>query len=51
MDGDYLYASRTLRNDESVIEILAYTANGNSDMFNQMSARIQEFVLGLELVL
>lgn len=50
IDGSYIFASRVLRDEENVIEILAYTSGGSRMQFDSNSTRVQEFIGGLELI-
>lgn len=51
LDGDYLYASSVLRNEEVVVELLAFTSDGDSARFAALAERVRTFTEGLELIL
>jgi hypothetical protein len=49
IDGDYIYASRVMRRDESIFELLAYTSQSDPSKFAAISPRVRRFSEGLEL--
>jgi hypothetical protein len=51
LEGDYLYTSRVLRNDDTVVELLAFTSNGDSARFETSAESIRKFAEGLEIIL
>jgi hypothetical protein len=49
LEGDYIFASRILRQGQNVVEILAYVSESNPQQFENLSARMLKFTEGLEL--